>query len=222
MLFYLNSPLDEEASHIPKLVFFGESYGARRCWTSATRPHFTLRQGGHRKVRKSCHPTIGEAIQRRHAPREFFCPTTKKKDRSLQVGSFDTLTPSRFPPQKKKQKKNAAGIYEYNPGRFFWLDFVWQKYWWVPTKKRIGPTWKKAWELKTGSEKQKQQKTHGNFCHDPIFQANHGSLAFSFYFPPVLLGKKKKEKTTAPNKQPQNNQDFTFFWFWIKKLSLHR
>lgn len=43
-------------------------------------------------------------------------------------------------------------------------------------------------------------------------QANHGSLAFSFYFPPVLLGKKKPgKKTTAPNKQPQNNQDFTFF-----------
>ena len=70
---------------------------------------------------------------------------------------------------------------------------------------------KKAWELKTGSEKQKQQKTHGNFCHDPIFQAKHGSLAFAFFISARFIGEKKKEKTTAPNKQPQNNQDFTFF-----------
>lgn len=79
-------------------------------------PHFTLRQGGHRKVRKSCHPTIGEAIQRRHAPRETFLPDDQKK--GSEPPSWFHLTPLDTP-SPPKTKQNAAGIYEYNPGRFF-------------------------------------------------------------------------------------------------------
>lgn len=58
---------------------------------------------------------------------------------------------------------------------------------------------KKAAELKTGSEKQKQQKNHGNFVMTRYSMQNHGAPCFQLYISARLLGRKKrKEKTQLP------------------------
>lgn len=100
-------------------------------------PHFTLRQGGHRKVRKSCHPTIGEAIQRRHAPREIFLSDDQKK--GSEPPSWFHLTPldTPSPPKTKKTLQEYMNIIL---GYFFdWILFD-KNTDGYPQKKRIGPT----------------------------------------------------------------------------------
>lgn len=216
MLFYLNSPLDEEASHIPKLVFFGESYGARRCWTSATPPfHAPLRRSSESQEKLPPNNRWSDSKETRTS-RIFFVRRPKKRIGASKLVSFDTPWHP-FPPQNKK---NAAGIYEYNPGRFFWLDFVWQKYWWVPTKKRIGPTWKRPGSWKLAPRNKNNRKTHGNFCHDPIFsRQSMVPLLSLFLFSARFIGEKKEGKDNCP-KQTTSKQPGLHFLLILNQEAL--
>ena len=161
-------------------------------------PHFTLRQGGHRKVRKSCHPTIGEAIQRRHAPREFFCPTTKKKDRSLQVGFIWHLDTFPLPPPQKK-KKTLQEYMNIILGDFFdWILF---------DKNTDGYPQKKELDLREkslGVENWLRETKTTEIMVILLWPdiPKPWALAFSFYFPPVYWGKKKRRRK---RQLPQTN-----------------
>jgi len=172
-------------------------------------PHFTLRQGGHRKVRKSCHPTIGEAIQRRHAPREFFLSDDQKK--GSEPPSWFHLTPldTPSPPKTKKTLQEYMNIIL---GDFFdWILFD-KNTDGYPQKKELDLHEKGLGVENWLRETKTTEKPMVIFVMTRYFPGKAWFPCFRFfYFPPVLLGKKKKEKTTAPNKQPQNNQDFTFF-----------
>ena len=123
----------------------------------------------------------------------FFVRRPKKR---IGASKLVHLTPWHLPASPQK-KKNAAGIYEYNPGRFFWLDFVWQKYWWVPTKKRIGPTWKKPGSWKLAPRNKNNRKTMVILSWPDI--PKPWALAFSFYFPPVYWGKRRKKQLPQTN-----------------------
>lgn len=216
MLFYLNSPLDEEASHIPKLVFFGESYGARRCWTSATPPfHAPPRRSSESQEKLPPNNRWSDSKETRTS-RNFFVRRPKKRIGASKLVSFDTPWHP-FPPQNKKTLQEYMNIIL---GYFFdWILFD-KNTDGYPQKKRIGPTWKRPGSWKLAPRNKNNRKTHGNFCHDPIFPGKPWFPCFQFLFSARFIGEKKTRKKDNCPKQTTSKQPGLHFLLILNQEAL--
>lgn len=222
MLFYLNSPLDEEASHIifwgvgpfidPKLVFFGESYGARRCWTSATPPfHAPPRRSSESQEKLPPNNRWSDSKETRTS-RNFFARRPKKRIGASKLVSFDTPWHP-FPPPK--QNKTLQEYMNIILGDFFdWNMF--EKIL-MATQKKIGPTWKKPRSWKLAPRNKNNRKTMVILSWPDIPCKTMGPLAFSFIFPPAYWGEKKGRKKHNCPKPTTSKQPGRLHFFPILK-----
>lgn len=179
-------------------------------------PHFTLRQGGHRKVRKSCHPTIGEAIQRRHAPREIFLSDDQKK--GSEPPSWFHLTPldTPSPPKTKKTLQEYMNIIL---GYFFdWILFD-KNTDGYPQKKELDLHEKGLGVENWLRETKTTQKPMVIFVMTRYSRQSMVPLLSLFLFSARFIGEKKEGKDNCP-KQTTSKQPGLHFLLILNQEAL--